>query len=89
MLSTWKLELDKLLAVEYMLYRPTQLMPLEELASNTIILTTFDNIRQEFARYKHIAPAQDHKAAGTYNGISPVQDSYPTMLLKYAVIIPR
>jgi SNF2 family DNA or RNA helicase len=87
MLSTWKLELDKLLAVEYMLYRPTQPMPPEELASNAVILTTFDNIRQEFARYKHIGSAQDHNAAGKYDGLPPVRDSYPTMLLTYAAII--
>jgi SNF2 family DNA or RNA helicase len=87
MLSTWKLGFDKFLAVEYMLYRPAQLMPPEELASNAVILTAFDNIRQEFARYKHIASAQDHKATGTYDGPSPVRDSYPIMLLTYAVII--
>lgn len=36
----------------------------EELASKAVIVTTFDNTRQEFARYENVASGQGKNVVG-------------------------
>ncbi|KAI4619132.1 uncharacterized protein J4E87_007719 [Alternaria ethzedia] len=48
---------------------------------------THDNVRQEYTRFKEIAAVLDHKKDKGYKGPLPVQGSYHSMLLRYAIII--
>ncbi|KAI4690294.1 hypothetical protein J4E81_007446 [Alternaria sp. BMP 2799] len=48
--------------------------------------TTYDNIRQEYTRFKEIAAVLDRKKNEGYKGPLPIRVTYPSMLLRYAII---
>ena len=56
--------------------------------SHTDRKTTRDhNVRQEYTRFKEIAAVLDGKKNKRYKGPLPIRGSYPSMLLRYAIII--
>jgi len=56
--------------------------------SHTGRTTTRDhNIRQEYTRFKEIAAVLDRKQNKGYKRPLPIRGSYPSMLLRYAIII--
>lgn len=59
----------------------------DDLIKHQVILTTYENVRQEHQAYCHLANVRDERRDGHTDQPLPLRGSYPLMVVEFGVLI--